>query len=98
MALTPAERKRRERQRNRELGVSELRLPMTRVERQLIRLSAMAAGYEDQTEYLLDLVRKDRDTSQQIKRDCPDCRGRGCFTCCSSEAEIRMRDKVGAMG
>lgn len=94
MAMSDKERKQRQRNRERELGVCEMRLYPTTVERQMIRLAAMAAGYEDQTEYLLDLVRKDRDTSQQIKSDCADCNGRGCFTCCNSEAEIRMRDKA----
>lgn len=97
MAMTDKERKRRQRERDREMGVQDLRLSMTLVERQLIYLSAMAAGYDDQAEYLLDLVRRDRDTSQDNNEPCPDCRGRGCFTCCDSEAEIRMRDKAGAM-
>lgn len=97
MAMSDKERKQRQRARERELGVCEMRLYPTTVERQMIRLAAMAAGYEDQTEYLLDLVRKDRDTSQQINSDCPDCKGRGCFTCCNSEAEIRMRGRKGAM-
>lgn len=94
MAMSDKERKQRQRNRERELGVAEVRLYLTTVERQLIRLAARAAGYDDQTEYLLDLVRKDRDTSQQIKSDCSDCNGRGCFSCCDSEAEIRMRDNA----
>lgn len=98
MAKTDRERKREQRERERQLGVKSLPLSLTTVERQMVHLAASAAGYEDQTEYLLDLVRKDCDTSRNNKTPCPDCRGRGCFTCCSSEAEIRMRDKAGAMG
>lgn len=96
MAMTDKERKKRQRDRQRHLGVEEMRLELTTVERQMIRLSAMAAGYENQTEYLLDLVRKDRDTSQQIKKDCPDCNNRGCFNCCNSEAEIKLKDREAA--
>jgi hypothetical protein len=94
--MSGKERKRREREREKALGLRDLRLRTTDVERSLIHISALVAGYEDVTEYVLDLVRQDRDTSQQKVLDCPDCRGRGCFTCCSSEAEIRMRDKTGA--
>lgn len=97
MALSDKERKRRQREKERGRGVKPFRMELTHVERSLIRLSARLAGYDDQAEYLLDLVRKDRDTSQQRISDCPDCKGRGCFTCCSSEAEIRMRDKAGAI-
>lgn len=93
MAMSNKERKKRQRDRQRRLGIEEIRMEVSRVEKQMVRLSAMAAGYEDQTEYLLDLVRKDRDTSQQIKRDCPDCNNRGCFNCCNSEAEIRLRER-----
>lgn len=96
MAMTDKERKKRQRDRQRHLGVEEMRLELTTVERQMIRLSAMADGYENQTEYLLDLVRKDRDTSQQIKKDCPDCNNRGCFNCCNSEAEIKLKDREAA--
>lgn len=93
MPMTPAERKRRQRDKEREMGMAVMSLSLTIVERTLINLAAMAAGYEDQTEYLLDLVRKDRGASQQQTEACPDCRGRGCFTCCNTEAEIRMRDR-----
>ena len=96
MAMSDKERKQRQRDRQRQLGVEEMRLELTTVERQLIRISAFAAGYDDQTEYLLDLVRKDRDTSQINKQPCPDCNDRGCFSCCDSEAEIRQKDKEAA--
>ncbi len=92
MALSSKDRKRRQRVKDRESGVVAFNMSLTAVERALIRTSAYVSGYEDQTEYLLDLVRKDRDTSQQQTEACPDCRGRGCFSCCSTEAEIRMRD------
>ncbi len=94
MAMTPAQRKRRERNKIKDMGISVMTLSLTSVERALIRIAAYAAGYEDQTEYILDLVRKDRDESQQQTESCPDCRGRGCFSCCNTEAEIRMRDKA----
>ena len=69
MALTPAERKRQSRARraeiDRKLGMKTLRMKMVASERAAIEAGAQAAGYEDQTEYVLDLVYADRDTSQK---------------------------------
>lgn len=93
MALSDKDRKRRQREKQRHMGMTVMSLELAAVERTLINLAAAAAGYTDQTEYLLDLVRKDRDTSRQHTKACPDCRGRGCFSCCSTEAEIRIRDQ-----
>jgi hypothetical protein len=65
MALTPAERKRRQREREQALGMRPMRLELAASERAAIEAGAQAGGYEDQTEYLLDLVYADRDTSQK---------------------------------
>jgi len=96
MPVSVKDRKRKQRDKYREMGMAVMSLSLSAVERSMIQGGATADGYEDQTEYLLDLVRKNRDESQKITETCPDCRGRGCFTCCNSEAEIRMRDSAGA--
>ena len=60
MAKTDAERKRAERERKKErdrmLGMANMTLRMSQGERKLVARRAEANGYEDQTEYLLDLV------------------------------------------
>ncbi|WP_288365534.1 hypothetical protein [uncultured Marinobacter sp.] len=60
MAKTDAERKRYERERKKErdqlLGMANMTLRMSQAERKLVARRAVANGYEDQTEYLLDLV------------------------------------------
>lgn len=95
MPMSDKERKRKQREKGRKMGMAVMSLSLSQVERSLINVAAISAGYEDQTEYLLDLVRKNCDESRQKTETCPDCRGRGCFTCCNSEAEIRIRDKAG---
>ncbi|MCL1485170.1 hypothetical protein MIH18_23535 (plasmid) [Marinobacter sp. M3C] len=65
MALTPAQRKRRQRESEKALGMKPFRMDLAASERAAIEVGAQAGGYEDQTEYLLDLVYKDRDTSQK---------------------------------
>ena len=59
-AKTDAERKREERERKKErdrmLGMANMTLRMSQAERKLVARRAVANGYEDQTEYLLDLV------------------------------------------
>ena len=65
MALTPAQRKRRQREREEELGMKPFRMELAASERQAIEAGARAGGYEDQTEYLLALVYADRDTSRK---------------------------------
>lgn len=76
MAMTPAERQRkkreRDKERNRRLGMQPITLDLAATERQAIADGAERNGYEDQTEYLLDLVYADRDKSQNersAKRD-----------------------------
>jgi hypothetical protein len=65
MALTPAQRKRRQREREQALGMKPLRMDLAAGERQAIEAGARAGGYEDQTEYLLSLVYADRDKSRK---------------------------------
>ena len=65
MALTPAERKRRQRENEKTLGMKPFRMDLAASERAAIEAGAQAGGYEGQTEYLLDLVYADRDTSQK---------------------------------
>ncbi|MFL1404229.1 hypothetical protein ACJO2E_02650 [Marinobacter sp. M1N3S26] len=67
MAMTDAERKRRqrERQKGRGLQTSPFTMDLTRVERENINEAADARGFEDRTEYLLNLVYIDRDKSRK---------------------------------
>jgi len=65
MALTPAQRKSRQREREKELGMKPFRMELAASERAAIEAGAQAGGYEDQTEYVLALVYADRDTSQK---------------------------------
>lgn len=63
-AMSPAERKRRQREREKKLGVADLRLSTTEKERELVHLMAERQGYEDTCEYVMSLVMADCDTSQ----------------------------------
>jgi len=65
MAMTPAERKRRQRDHLKSLGVKPFQMELAASERQAIQEAAQARSFEDQTEYLLSLVYKDRDMSQK---------------------------------
>lgn len=65
MAMTPAERKRRQRERLKSLNVQAYQMELAARERQTIAEMAELRGFEDQTEYLLALVYKDRDMSQK---------------------------------
>lgn len=69
MAMTPAERKRRQRERMKSLDVKLTQMELTASERQTIAEMAELRGFEDQTEYLLSLVYKDRDMSQKGKAE-----------------------------
>jgi hypothetical protein len=57
------ERKQRQREREEALGVRNVWYRMALAEREAISRGAQGAGYEDEAEYLLDLV--DRDLSRQ---------------------------------
>lgn len=57
--MTAAERKRKQRERDKRLGMAEMKLNLARTERQWIEKGAEARGYDDRTEYLLSLVRHD---------------------------------------
>jgi len=57
------ERKQRQREREEALGVKNVWYRMAAAEREAITRGAQAGGYEDEAEYLLDLV--DRDLSRQ---------------------------------
>jgi hypothetical protein len=69
MALTPTQRKRQSRARraniDKKLGVKHYTMELTARESESVDAGAQAGGYEDKTEYLLALVRADRDTSQK---------------------------------
>lgn len=62
--MTAAERKRKQREHNKRLGVKDFRMELATGERQAIAEMAELRGFEDQTEYLLSLVYKDRDVSR----------------------------------
>lgn len=66
MAMTPAERKRRQREklRDKALDIKPFQMELAASERQTIAEMAELRGFEDQTEYLLSMVYKDRDMSQ----------------------------------
>lgn len=57
------ERKQKQREREQRLGVKNVWYRMALKEREAITRGARAGGYEDELEYLLDLV--DRDLSRQ---------------------------------
>ncbi len=65
MAMTPAERKRRQRERLKSLDVKLCQMELAANERKTIAEMAELRGFEDQTEYVLSLVYKDRDMSQK---------------------------------
>ena len=69
MAMTPAERKRKQREQNKRLGMKDFRMELAASERQAIAEMAELRGFEDQTEYLLSLVYNDRDMSQKEKSE-----------------------------
>lgn len=69
MAMTPAERKRRQRERLKSLDVRLIQMELAASERQAIAEMAELRGFEDQTEYLLSLVYKDCDMSQKEKAE-----------------------------
>lgn len=73
VAMTPAERKRRQREREKELDVQTYRMELTGTERWCIAKAASRQGYDDQTEYLLNLVYDD--LKRPAKRACnyPEC-------------------------
>lgn len=63
--MTAAERKRKQREREQLLGVKKMQMELAGSERQAIVEMAELRGFEDQTEYLLSLVYKDRDVSRK---------------------------------
>ncbi|SOB76135.1 hypothetical protein SAMN04488490_1811 [Marinobacter sp. LV10R510-11A] len=65
MAMTDAERKRRQRERLKALDVRPFQMELAANERKAIEEAAQGRGFEDQTEYLLALVYKDRDMSRK---------------------------------
>lgn len=75
MALTAAERKRRQREREKSMDIKTFRMELAASERLAIAEASKARGFEDQTEYILSLVYKDRDASR-IENACtyPECR------------------------
>ncbi|EDM46247.1 hypothetical protein [Marinobacter algicola] len=75
MAMTPAERKRRQREREKALDIKAYTMDLAATERAAIAEAAKLRGFEDQTEYILALVYKDRDMSRK-ENVCtyPDCR------------------------
>ena len=79
MAMTAKERKRQQRERERErekaLDIKPYTMELAATERAAIAEAAKLRGFEDQTEYVMALVYKDRDMSR--KEDVctyPDCR------------------------
>ncbi|WP_379945099.1 hypothetical protein OZ656_06240 [Marinobacter sp. LM1] len=75
MALSPAERKRRQREREKHLDIRPFTMQLAANERAAIEEAASLRDFEDQTEYVLALVYKDRDMSRK-ENVCtyPDCR------------------------
>jgi hypothetical protein len=73
MAMTPAERKRRQREKNKQLDVQEYRMELTSAERHSIAKAASRQGYDDQTEYLLDLVYADLKKPASRACNYPEC-------------------------
>lgn len=65
MPMTAAERKQKQRANEARLGIKPYAMDLTLVEREIVSQAALAAGYEDQTEYLLALVYADRDKSRK---------------------------------
>lgn len=75
MAMTAAERKRRQREREKALDIKAYTMELAATERAAIAEAAKLREFEDQTEYILALVYKDRDMSRK-ENVCtyPDCR------------------------
>lgn len=73
MAMTPKERKRRQREREKQMGVKPLMMELTEVERHSVRKGASRRGFEDQTEYLLSLVYEDLKKPADVACTYPDC-------------------------
>lgn len=67
MAKTVAERKRKQRVREKAMGMKPFHMDLTAVERQAVADGAASKGFEDQTEYLLSLVYADRDKSRMMR-------------------------------
>jgi hypothetical protein len=65
MAMTPAERKRRQREREKHLDIKPFTMQLAANERAAIEEAARLREFEDQTEYILALVYKDRDMSRK---------------------------------
>lgn len=65
MAMTDAERKRKSREQMKRLGMKLIQMELAASELQTVAEMAELRGFEDQTEYLLSLVYKDRDMSQK---------------------------------
>lgn len=59
MALSDAERKRRQREHDQRLGMKRMELNLATSERRAIADMAKVRGFDDQTEYLLSLVFQD---------------------------------------
>lgn len=75
MAMTPAERKRRQREREKHLDIKPFTMQLAANERAAIEEAASLREFEDQTEYIMALVYQDRDMSRK-ENVCsyPDCR------------------------
>lgn len=75
MAMSAAERKRRQREREKALDIKAYTMDLAATERAAIAEAAKLREFEDQTEYILALVYKDRDMSRK-ENVCtyPDCR------------------------
>lgn len=64
MAMSAAERKRRQRERQKHLNIQPFVMELTAVERAAIDEAATARGFVDRTEYIMSLVFSDRDMSR----------------------------------
>lgn len=73
MALSAAERKRRQREKNKLMDVQTYQMDLTGTERWCIQKAARRMGYDDQTEYLLDLVYADLKRPAVRACNYPDC-------------------------
>ena len=65
MAMTATERKRRQREREKHLDIKPFTMHLAANERAAIEEAASLREFEDQTEYILALVYKDRDMSRK---------------------------------
>lgn len=73
MAMTAAERKRRQREQKKALDVQTFQMEITGTERWCIQKGAGRRGYEDQTEYLLSLVYADLEKPADVVCPYPEC-------------------------